>query len=99
MNNKFKAYISYSHCDERWAVWLHKALESYRLPRKLIGTQTKVGKVPARVKPIFRDRDDLSSDSDLAGAVKQALTNSENLIVVCSPEAAGTGSKAAATRR
>ncbi len=90
MSNKFKAYISYSHRDERWAVWLHRALESYRLPRKLIGTETSVGKVPARLKPVFRDRDDLSSDSDLAGTVKQALTNSENLIVVCSPESAAS---------
>lgn len=90
MNTKFKAYISYSHRDERWAVWLHRALESYRLPRKLVGTQTKIGKVPARVKPVFRDRDDLSSDSDLAGTVKQALTDSENLIVVCSPESAAS---------
>lgn len=90
MNNKFKAYISYSHRDERCAIWLHRALESYRLPRKLVGTETRVGKVPARVKPVFRDRDDLSSDSDLAGTVKEALTNSENLIVVCSPEAAGS---------
>ena len=90
MSNKFKAYISYSHRDERWAIWLHRALESYRLPRKLIGTETRVGKVPARVKPVFRDRDDLSSDSDLAGTVKEALTNSENLIVVCSPESAAS---------
>lgn len=90
MNNKFKAYISYSHRDEQWAIWLHRALESYRIPRKLVGTKTALGKVPSRVKPVFRDRDDLSSDSDLADAVKQALTNSENLIVVCSPEAAGS---------
>jgi len=84
---KFKAYISYSHRDEHWAKWLHRALESYRVPRKLLGTKTAVGKVPSRIKPVFRDRDDLSSASDLGGTVKQALADSENMIVVCSPDA------------
>ena len=92
MNNKYKykAYISYSHRDSRWASWLHRALESYRLPRKLVGTKTGVGEVPARIRPVFRDRDDLSSASDLGGTVKQALSDSENMIVICSPDAAAS---------
>jgi len=89
-NFKYKAYISYSHCDERWAKWLHRALESYRVPRKLVGTKTELGEVPGRIRPVFRDRDDLSSASDLGGTVKQALEDSENMIVVCSPAAAAS---------
>lgn len=87
---RYRAYISYSHRDETWAKWLHGALESYRVPRNLIGKTTSVGEVPARIKPIFRDRDDLSSATDLEGTVKQALADSENLIVVCSPDAAAS---------
>jgi tetratricopeptide (TPR) repeat protein len=92
VNNKYKykAYISYSHCDERWASWLHRALESYRLPRKLVGTKAGAGEVPSRIKPVFRDRDDLSSSTDLGGTVKQALSDSENMIVICSPDAAAS---------
>ena len=86
----YKAYISYSHRDERWAKWLHRAIEAYRVPKKLVGTTTNAGEVPARVKPIFRDRDDLSSASDLSVTVRQALHQSENLIVVCSPQAAAS---------
>jgi len=26
---KYRAFISYSHSDEVWAKWLHKALETY----------------------------------------------------------------------
>jgi len=87
---RYRAYISYSHKDEAWAAWLHRALESYRVPRNLVGNKTSAGEVPARIRPVFRDRDDLSSATDLEGTVKQALTDSENLIVVCSPNAAAS---------
>jgi len=92
VNNKYKykAYISYSHRDSSWASWLHRAVESYRVPRKLVGTRAGAGKVPSRIRPVFRDRDDLSSASDLGVTVKQALVDSENMIVVCSPEAAAS---------
>lgn len=84
---RYRAYISYSHKDEAWASWLHRALEAYRVPRNLVGTTTDAGLVPARVRPVFRDRDDLSSAVDLGEIVKQALADSENLILICSPAA------------
>jgi tetratricopeptide (TPR) repeat protein len=87
---KYKAYISYSHRNEKYVKWLHGALESYRVPRKLVGTKTSAGTVPSRARPIFRDRDDLSSATDLGGTVNQALLDSENMIVVCSPDAAAS---------
>ena len=85
---RYKAFISYSHRDEHWALWLHRALESYHIPRKLVGSRTSLGKLPARIRPVFRDRDELSSSADLSTTVKKALFESENLIVVCSPAAA-----------
>lgn len=87
---RYKAYISYSHKDEVWAKWLHRALETYRIPPKLVGKKTSLGTVPARIRPVFRDRDDLSSNTDLEDTVTNALAESENLIVVCSPQAAGS---------
>ena len=80
--------MSYCHADETWAAWLHKSLESYRVPKRLVGTQGSHGLVPARLVPIFRDRDDLSSSSDLSSKIKAALADSEFLIVICSPDAA-----------
>jgi tetratricopeptide (TPR) repeat protein len=85
---RYKAYISYSHKDESWAKWLHRALEAYRLPRNLVDNSTLEGGVPPRIRPVFRDRDDLSSAIDLGSTVKQALADSENLIIICSPNAA-----------
>ena len=87
---RYKAYISYSHRDEAWAKWIHRALESYRVPRKLVGSSVNGDSVPSRIKPVFRDRADLSSASDLSSTVKQVLAESENLIVMCSPDAANS---------
>ena len=51
---KYWAFISYSHRDKRWAEWLHSQLETYRIPRRLVGTPGRDGAVPARLFPIFR---------------------------------------------
>jgi tetratricopeptide (TPR) repeat protein len=85
---RYFAFISYSHQDRRWADWLHKSLENYRPPRKLLGTEAAYGLVPVRLRPVFRDREELASASDLGAAVKEALRQSASLIVICSPQAA-----------
>ncbi|WP_424682127.1 TIR domain-containing protein [Frateuria sp. YIM B11624] len=85
---RYRAFISYSHRDRRWAEWLHRALETYRVPSRLVGLVTAAGTVPRRLAPIFRDREELASSSDLGGKVDLALAQSANLIVVCSPAAA-----------
>jgi tetratricopeptide (TPR) repeat protein len=85
---RFRAFISYSHQDELLAQWLHKSLESYRVPRKLVGQTTAAGVIPDRLAPIFRDRDELPSATNLNRKVNEALGESANLIVVCSPRSA-----------
>jgi len=84
----YKAFISYSHRDERWARWLQRSLESYRVPKRLAGRQTPFGPIPTRLRPVFRDREDLSSASDLSSQIKKELARSETLVVICSPSAA-----------
>lgn len=32
---RYWAFISYSHQDEEWAGWLHRAIETYRVPRNV----------------------------------------------------------------
>jgi tetratricopeptide (TPR) repeat protein len=83
----YKAFISYSHRDEPWARWLQHALESYRVPRRLVGQPGSHGPIPARLNPVFRDREDLSSAADLSAQIKQELDRSESLVVICSPSA------------
>lgn len=85
---KYKAFISYSHKDERWARWLHRRLENYPIPPHLIGKLTGSGEIPKRLKPIFRDREELAAADSLGEKIEQALADSENLIIICSPYAA-----------
>jgi tetratricopeptide (TPR) repeat protein len=81
---KYKAFISYAHSDEKWAKWLHRGLETYRVPRHIV---SDLGLESNRLIPVFRDRDELASSADLSAVIEQALSDSESLIVICSPEA------------
>jgi hypothetical protein len=85
---KYWAFVSYSHKDTAIADWLHKKLETYRVPRSLIGTPSREGAVPNRLVPIFRDRDELPTSSELGDNLQRSLQQSRYLIVICSPAAA-----------
>jgi hypothetical protein len=85
---KYWALISYSHKDSAVADWLHKKLETYRVPRSLVGAPSRDGTVPERLIPIFRDREELPTSSQLGDNLKRSLEQSRYLVVVCSPAAA-----------
>jgi MTH538 TIR-like domain (DUF1863) len=87
---RYVAFISYSHRDAAIGRWLHRRLETYRLPKRLAGSEGEHGPVPARLTPIFRDRDELPAAGDLSERVRAALAVSDNLIVVCSPNSAAS---------
>jgi MTH538 TIR-like domain (DUF1863) len=87
---KYWAFISYSHRDERWARWLHEALETYRVPRRFVQRPDTSVRGPSteRIYPVFLDRDELSGGFDLSERIRTALEQSRFLIVICSPHAA-----------
>ena len=85
---KYKAFISYSHSDEKWATWLHKSLETYKVPKPIVGKETPLGTIPARLSPVFRDRDELPSATNLGELLTESLRWSATQIVICSPAAA-----------
>ena len=60
---KYRAFISYSHADRRWAEWLHKALETYRVPSRLVGRETPAGVIPRSLAPIFAHLADWSAEN------------------------------------
>ena len=79
----YVAFISYSHRDSVWAAWIQKAIEHYRLP----GALAKEAGLDRRLGKVFRDREELSTGQNLGDHLLDALDNSDNLIVICSPNA------------
>lgn len=85
---RYAAFLSYNHRDRKTAIWLHRALETYRIPRHMRGRASALGELGARLPPVFRDREELAASTDLGSAVRAALEQSDSLIVICSPSAA-----------
>jgi hypothetical protein len=79
---RYDVFVSYRRGgdDERAAVRLQRLLLSYRTPRPLV----RAG-VPARLRGVFRDEDELSAAPSLRAEIDRALRRSRALVVVCSP--------------
>jgi len=87
---RYKAFLSYSHKDQKAAMRFHRALENYRLPKHFAGNNPSADAHNDRLGRIFRDRDELPAAEDLTAEVKKALESSEFMIVLCSPRAAAS---------
>jgi len=87
---QFWAFLSYSHRDRGWANWLHRAIETYQVPDRLVGRTGPAGTIPARLSPAFRDREELAASSDLGDRLGAALDGSKFLVVLCSPASASS---------
>jgi tetratricopeptide (TPR) repeat protein len=85
---RYRVFLSYSHADTVWARWLMRRLESYVVPKRFRGRAAPVGEVGRRLAPVFRDRDELPTTSDLGETIRAALRESATLVVICSPMSA-----------
>ncbi len=85
---KYWAFISYSHQDDAVASWMHRRVERYRVPGRLVGAPCREWTAPKRILPVFRDREELPGSSALGGKLEEALRASRYLLVVCSPNSA-----------
>lgn len=77
------AFISYNHRDLKMAKWLHKKLESFKLPTE-IHNEFEDSKY---LRPIFRDQEDLDAGV-LGDELRKHLRSSKYLVVICSPNSA-----------
>lgn len=82
-NKNSYAFISYNHRDKRIARWLHKKLESYKLPTEIHNPFED----SRYLRPIFRDQDDLNTGV-LSDELLKHLESSQYLVVICSPHSA-----------
>ncbi|MBR0397127.1 MAG: toll/interleukin-1 receptor domain-containing protein [Eubacterium sp.] len=69
----------------RIAAWLQRQLEHFRIPKNI---QIETGK--NRIGRVFRDVEELSLTTDLSQEIKEALAQTEYLIVVCSAKASAS---------
>ncbi len=82
---KYYAFISYSRNNSAAAAYLHRKLEHFHIPRKLLANDRS----SRFLRPIFRDRRDLATSAgNFTEDIKNALAESRFLIVLCSPDAA-----------
>ena len=77
------AFISYNHHDLKMAKWLHKKLESFKLPTE-IHNEFEDSKY---LRPIFRDQEDLNTGV-LGEELRKHLRSSKYLVVICSTDSA-----------
>ena len=83
MERKNFAFISYNHNDVKWAKWLQKNLENYKLPTE-IHNEFEDSRF---IRPVFRDQTDLNTGV-LGNVLRDNLLASKFLIVLCSPNSA-----------
>lgn len=87
---RYWAFLSYSSKDAEVVKKLHRKLETYRIPRDLVGRPGRGEPIPKNLFPVFRDRDELPLSHELGSTLQDALYASRYLIVVCSPHSAGS---------
>lgn len=84
---KYDVFISYRHVarDKKTAIWLHREMESFRTPKRLVEQRG----YPPRIRA-FRDDEELSASHSLSKAITSALTSSKCLVVICSEHTPGS---------
>lgn len=82
---EYFAFISYKREDEKWAQWLQRKLETFRLPSHLNGRDD----LPKEIRPVFKDTSELVP-GNLPQQIIDALDKSRFLIVICSPRSAAS---------
>jgi WD40 repeat protein len=87
----YRAFLSYSSVDTCQARRLHRSLERYRVPWRLVGESSDHGTIPRRLRPIFRDRDDAAAATSVESLLEAELAHSQHLVVLCTPASAASG--------
>ncbi len=79
---KYNAFLSYSHSDTTLAERISQRLRRYRPPRK--------SKVAKRRLTVFRDVERLTVAADLQTTLEETIRDSGYLVLLASPDAAGS---------
>lgn len=89
---RYWAFVSYSWSDKPFAVALHRRLERFTIPRQMRKSlAAHWGMVPAtRLRPIFRDDDELTPSGQLDERLRSAIDASTSMLLLTSIDAANS---------
>jgi tetratricopeptide (TPR) repeat protein len=87
---RYSVFLSYNRGDGKAAKRVQRWLEGYRLPRRLQGGGAAFADDGRRLRPVFRDIDEMRVAPDLNEAVDEAIAASAYMVVLCSPAAAAS---------
>ena len=81
---EYAGFISYRRVapDQQWATWLHRQLETFRLPKGLVQSHSLESN---KLGPFFLDDAETAAEDDLPAKLRESLGQSESVVVVCSP--------------
>jgi len=82
---EYAGFISYRRVasDQRWAKWLHRQLEAFRVPRDIVRSYSLESNKLGR---FFLDDAETAAESNLSAKIRESLEEAESLVVVCSPQ-------------
>ncbi|WP_160169780.1 toll/interleukin-1 receptor domain-containing protein [Amycolatopsis rifamycinica] len=80
--------MSYNWSDKRRARSLHRRLERFEVPRPVRPVIRAPGLSDRRLRPVFRDDDEMTGSGVLDERLRQAIENSSAMVLLASPASA-----------
>ncbi|MBW4716750.1 toll/interleukin-1 receptor domain-containing protein [Saccharothrix obliqua] len=87
---RYWAFISYSRADADRAAAVHRRLERFVVPRRARGLVDPRGPGARRVRPVFRDVDEMVAAGRLTRRLTDAIEDSVAMVLVASPASAAS---------
>jgi Tol biopolymer transport system component len=84
----YRAFLSYRSTNRDLAEKLIRRLERWRTPRAIAGKPARHGPAPASLGRICRDREEFPTSAYVDSVIAEKLSQSQMLVVLCTPEAA-----------
>ncbi len=86
--HSYRAFLSYRSTDRKLAEYVVRRLERWRTPASLVGKPGRYGPTPRQLGRICRDREEFPTAAHVDGVIADKLSESQMLVVLCTPEAA-----------
>jgi hypothetical protein len=85
---RYWAFLSYSWADRSHARSLHRKLERFVIPRHVRRAVDQRGPSSARLRPVFRDDDEMPASGPLDRSLKDAINDAVAMVLLASPNSA-----------